>query len=182
MLNAWEAMNGQSAETAEIIAGMLMRRCCDLCYAFRHAPEIRPDSLLAGTYAQADGEAAGQCGLIFEPTEGGYGFGLSLCAKHGATQESVLAQLKDADPDQYEDLFRRAASLWQSALDTQVNPRYKAADAESRQLIAQWRRSVDAMTAAHSALLAALYPDDPQTAAELIARDWQEIALTVCGE
>ncbi len=182
MLNAYEAMNGQRAETAGIITGMLMRRCCELCYALRHAPESRPDSVLNGTYQRADAEAAEQCGLILEAAEGGYRIGLSLCGKHGGIQESILALLKDADPDQYENLFQGAARLWQSALDARMNPRYKAADAENRQLIAQWHRSVDAMTAAHSALLAALYPDDPRTAAELAARDWQEIALTVCGE
>ena len=33
-----------------------------------------------------------------------------------------------------------------------------------------------------TSLLAALCPEDPQTVAEAIARDWQEIALSVCGE
>ena len=76
--------------------------------------------------------------------------------------------LHSAKTYDFGDVFLRAQTLWQGALDQNVNAAYTAADRDGRKLIALWRMSLDSLLAAERPFLELLYPDNRAMLEEIL--------------
>ena len=78
----------------------------------------------------------------------------------------------------WDDVFARGVQLWQVALDNSVNPVYKAADKDTRKLIAGWRISLDTLYTAEKDFMALLYEGNDEAIQEALMNLYKDAALT----
>ncbi|MBR5257770.1 MAG: hypothetical protein IKV51_02350, partial [Clostridia bacterium] len=157
---------------------LLRLRCAELCCMLHTAPEKLPWSL-TGDWAEFD---------AFETYEAssreiGYlsGSENEVTERYAGGAARALAdtrQLLDASSSYVRDeVFSRSINYWISALDDKVNPAYKAADKETRKLIAAWRKSLDSLYDAEEVFLKMLYPFDGETLNEQLMNLYKAAAL-----
>ena len=156
--------------------------CVDLCYELHKAPEKRPDSIL-GKY---DALHAAGSGHICERTWGELSgaelsYGEVFCQEHADTDAKIILLANSAfNKDGRAAAFLRAQRLWQSMMDSRTNARYKAADKDTRALIAKNRKAFDKYLNARKALLTILYPGQPDVVAEILARTILNKEMDLC--
>ncbi|MBQ9409536.1 MAG: hypothetical protein IJU28_09150 [Clostridia bacterium] len=147
-----------SALSHEAAAKELRVKSAFLCCALHTAPE-ELESSLAGDYAQSmGGETETESARAFGPLTGSDSEVTETYAGRIAyAQKNVLGLMDIEKSYDWDEVFDRGVQLWQSALDSEVNPIYKAADKETRKQIALWRISLDTLSAAEKPFLALLY-------------------------
>ena len=167
----------------------LMLQCAELCYLNGNAPENRPDSRIFGrtqaapTLVMAGGEPA--CGLTVQADEGRKVQVIeSLCAEHAEGEAAVTTMLNNSRTRaQFGDVFGRAQRLWRSYLDQATSAAWKAAAGEEdRYAVVAGRQAFDQWLAARGELLAVLYPDRPETVAEILCNILRRQVLTNCAK
>ena len=175
--SAFQAVYGDEAA-----AGLLRLYCAKLCCMVKTAPESLPDSIL-GDCGRLTAGPAEKCGREFSALNGSDAVITERFDEiHGAELEEVirLAQAAKYGPAR-ENAFIAAQRRWQMALDSVVNAQYKAADKETRKLIAAWRVALDSVYAARKDLLGLLYPDAPEFAAEALSSLYKDALIDACG-
>ena len=157
-------------------------RCVELCYELHKAPEKRPDSLL-GTYEALHAAGSGDICEWTEaaPENGEIASVQVLCLDHEAVDEKVILLANEAaNQDARTNAFLRAQRMWQTLMDNRTNAHYKPADKDTRAVIARNRVAFDKYLTARKAFLTALYPNEPDVVAEVIARTIMEKDMDLC--
>ena len=169
-------------------AEWLMLQCAELCYLNANAPRERPDSRIFGrvdsppTLVMAGGRS--ECGVLVGRTDSRH---LLLterfCDAHSEAEEAVIVLLRNSvTRAQYADAFDRALQLWRSQLDIATKDAWDAADEEARPAVLAARRAFDLWLSARAELLNALYPDSPETVAEVLCNTLRRHLLNNCTE
>ena len=176
----------QPHKAAQEIADMLMRQVAELCYAYGNAPAQRPDSLITGTYgylsARTGSEAVCVCAAS-RNEKGEVVYTLTLDADHARTENGIDTMLGNSRTrDQIVDVFNRAQRAYQADMDQIVNTLYRAADQETRKMIAQARTAFDAFRKYRRATLTMLYPDNPEIVSEVLAQLTKQYAVFICQQ
>ena len=174
---AFQALYGDEAA-----ADLLRLRCAELCCMVKTASKPLPSSIL-GSYAHLMNAPAEKCGREIGALNGSDAVMTERYdAAHGADMAEVirLAQSAKYGPAQ-ENAFSQAQRRWQMALDGVVNLQYKAADKETRKLIAAARVALDNVYAARKPLLDFLYPGAPETVAEALSGLYKDALIDACG-
>lgn len=163
-------------------ADILMRQTAALCYLSHYAGEKRPDSRLNSAAQALAAAAPAACENAAVPgEEGAYVISLRLCADHSQKESVIEKRLAEAnDPQQQAQAFVKTQRLYQGMLDVDTSARYRAASAEMRPLIAQSRIQLDTLMSARKTLLSILYPDQPETVAEVLSQDWRDALTRFC--
>ena len=175
--SAFRALMGDEAA-----AEMLRLYCAELCCVSKTAPERMPGSLL-NDCAHLMAPAAEKCEREFSALNGS---DADVTERYDAAhaevfQEAVrLAQAAKYGPAQ-ENAFRQILRRWQMALDGMVNIQYKAADKETRKLIASARTALDGLYTARAELMALLYEGAPEAAAEALSDLYRNALMDFCG-
>ena len=107
----------------------------------------------------------------------------SLCKEHAEGEAAVITMLNNSRTRaQFGDVFGRAQRLWRSYLDQATGAAWKAAAGEEdRYAVVADRQAFDRWLAARGELLAVLYPDRPETVAEILCGILRRQALTNCA-
>ena len=158
-------------------------KCVDLCYELHEAPKARVDSVLSGEVSALEDAAPGAlCARIYaEREEADQAYTEVLCADHSATDQRAMGLVKEAiNREARNNAFLRAQRMWQTMMDNRTNARYKAADKETRVLIAKNRLAFDKYLNARKTLLTVIYPDQPDVVAEIVARIIQDKEMDLC--
>ena len=172
-VDALEAFAGEEAA-----AEALRLKVAELCCMIHTFPDALPGSL-AGSYAQmlgaADADASSReigpmTGSDAPVTETYAGFARRALA-------DTLSLLHSAKSYDANDVFFRGQSLWQIALDSQVNLLYKNADRDARKRIAAWRIALDSVVNAERPFLTLLYAENPAVAEEVLMNLYKTSAL-----
>ena len=166
----------------ESAAEMLRLACAELCCIARTAPERLPNSLLnacahlmdqgGDTCARTFGALNGSDAIMTERYDTGHAevfqeaVRLAQSARFGTAQENAFQQI----------LLR-----WQTALDGVVKVQYKAADKETRKLIAAARVAVDGLYTARKDLTDLLYAEAPEAGAEVLSNIYKNALIDFCG-
>ena len=165
----------------EALCDMLRLRCAELCSMIHTAPDALPDSLLAPTAATlmlAATEAEKCTRTVDEQArEVIYAFDEGHANALTETQELLY----NTSPYASEEAFTRAQSLWANALDQVVNLTYKAADRESRKVIAAWRIGLDNLIGVRTELLNLLYDGAPEATAESVMNLYRDALTDACS-
>ena len=170
--DAYEALYGEEA-----LAEMLRLRCAELCCMLRTAPSALPDSI-QGRSALPSEAQYDECAREFGPLNGSDSeVTVRLNESLSGTLEQALATVSGTKPYAAAQALVQTQAQWQMALDKTVNAAYKAADKETRQTIAAWRKQLDQLLTAREALLAALYPNSPATVQEALANLYRDAAI-----
>lgn len=173
---------GLDEQTIEkTVAELLMNRCADLCYDLHQAGMPRPDSIFAAHEHTDESMDYPKCmSIVIEINESDANYAEILCTEHRGTTLLVGKLLASAQsPTATANAWRKAQRLWQIELDRMVNTRYKAANGDTKKLIAAARVSFDKLVAARETYLNCLYSKD--VAAELIAHLFEEKVIAVCN-
>lgn len=166
-----------------ITAEERMEKCIGLCYELHTAPEDRPDSA-AGTHTELKkGKTAANCDRDVNYTEAGpVHLEDDQCESHTLTTQLTQALLSVAEDDEDREIvWLRAQSNWLFELDTMYNTWYLSAEPAQKALIAADRMSFDDLIKARREALAAMYPDDPATAAEVLANMIMHRTELICS-
>lgn len=166
-----------------IVAEERMEKCIGLCYELHTAPEGRPDSA-GGTHTELKkGKAAANCSRDVNYTEAGpVHLEDDQCESHTLTTQLTQALLTIAEDDEDREIaWLRAQSNWLFELDTMYNTWYLSAEPAQKALIAADRMSFDELIKARREALAVMYPDDPATAAEVLANMIMHRTELICS-
>ena len=170
-------------ETAKTIAlEERMDKCVGLCYELHAAPETRPDTLEGTHSALTKSNSTDECShQVTYGKEGQARFVDDQCESHTLTMQ-LTQYLLDiaANDDDRETAWLRAQANWLLELDTMYDTWYLSADKSQRDIIAADRMSFDTLIEARRAALAEMYPDDPATAAEVLANMIMNRTMTIC--
>lgn len=175
--SAFRALMGDEAA-----AEMLRLYCAELCCVSKTAPERMPGSLL-NDCAHLMAPAAEKCEREFSALNGS---DADVTERYDAAHAEVfkeavrLSQAAKYGPAQ-ENAFRQILRRWQTALDGLVNTQYKAADKETRKLIASARTALDGLYTARAGLMAMLYESAPEVAAEALSDLYRNALMDFCG-
>ncbi|MBO7662545.1 MAG: peptidoglycan-binding protein [Clostridia bacterium] len=170
-------------ETAQTIAvEERMEKTVEMCYELHSAPETRPDSLKAAHSVLNKSNTGDEC--AHSVTYGEHGAARFLddqCENHTMTMQ-LTQYLLDiaADEEDRENAWLRAQGNWLLELNSMYDTWYLSADAVQRVIIAADRMSFDELINARREALAEMYPDDPATAAEVLANMIMNRTLTMC--
>ncbi|MBR5344945.1 MAG: hypothetical protein IK127_03895 [Clostridia bacterium] len=167
-------------------ADWLMLQCTELCYLNGNAPADRPDSMIFGRIQSAPSilMAGGSvsCGLTVQ-SDGSRTVQIveSLCKSHEEGEATILTMLGNSRTrDQFENVFVRAQRLWRSHLDEATSAAWKAAAPEAQSAVVTSRQAFDQWLTARTELLAVLYPDNPETVAEVLSGILRRQVLLMC--
>lgn len=171
------------AQTAETIAmEERMDKVVGLCYELHAAPESRPDRLEGTHSTLAKSNSSDECARSVTYSEAGAArFVDDQCENHTLTMQLTQYLLDIAADDSDRELaWLRAQGNWLLELNSMYDTWYLSADAEQRTVIAADRMAFDDLINARREALAELYPDDPATAAEVLANMIMNRTVTVC--
>lgn len=156
---------------AQLTAEAWMNLCVDLCDLLNTAPETLENSVYGSHAELTETAELPQCAhAVLEATDSLVLYADMQCTGHAGIEAAAQKLIAGATAKTVrERAWRRVQSLWLSDLNRETNARYKAADAETRTLIAANRSLFDKAVAARQALLKQLYPAQPELAAEQIA-------------
>lgn len=179
-LDTYEAMRAgdDPAAAQQAVAEMLRLRCAELCAMAHTAPAQLPDSLL-GNYARMFGgdsyEVSSREIAALEGSDS------PVTERYDAALSRTLGEVVDTVQGTgsagQANAFVIAQRQWQIALDSIVNAYYKAADKETRKLIAGNRVMLDQVFAARKDLLTLLYENAPQVSEEALMNLYKNAAL-----
>ena len=159
-----------------------MDKCVGLCYELHAAPETRPDSL-DGSHTTLDkANQSDECNHSVTYNENGAArYVDDQCESHTLTMQ-LTQHLLDiaADDEDRTNAWLRAQGNWLLELNTMYDTWYLSADAVQRVVIAADRMSFDELINARREALAEMYPDDPATAAEVLANMIMNRTETMC--
>ena len=170
-LEASLALVCKGKDAQAIAAEERMEKCIELCYELHTAPEDRPDSA-GGTHTELKkGKTSAKCVRKVNYTEDGpVHLEDDQCESHALTTQLTQALLEAAETDDDREFaWLRAQSNWLLELDTMYDTWYLSAKPEQKALIAADRMAFDELINARRESLAYMYPDDPATAAEVLA-------------
>ena len=103
------------------------------------------------------------------------------CENHTLTMQLTQDLLEIAlDDEDREAAWLRAQGNWLLELDTMYDTWYLSADLAERDIIAADRMSFDDLINARREALATMYPNDPATAAEVLANMIMNRTETIC--
>ena len=168
---------------AQELAEGYRNMCVDLCYELHKAPEARPDSILRTHEALHAVEPGHTCSRTEGVLNGAdLPYSEILCTDHAAVDAKILVLANAAvNKDARAAAFQRGQRMWQSLMDSRTNARYKAADQDTRAIIAQNRKAFDKFLTARKALLTIFYPGQPDVVAEILARTIQDKEMDLCA-
>lgn len=171
-------------EVETILLEEQMNKVVGLCYELHSAPATRPDSLesAAGTIVKGNhGEECSHSVTYGESGEARYVD--DQCGNHTLTNQLTRYLLDMAgDGEERTEAWLRVQGNWLLELNSMYDVWYLSADAAQRVLIAADRMSFDELINARQASLAEMYPDDPATAAEVLANMIMDRTEMVCRE
>ena len=171
-----------SAEAEAIAAEEQMNRTVRLCYELHSAPETRSDSL-EGSHTAASGTKAGnECSHETTYLANGSAHVVdSQCETHNITMQLTERLLEmAADDEDRAAAWQRTQGNWLLQLNRMYDAWYLSSDDTQRAKIAADRISFDRLIEARRKTLADLYPDDPATAAEVLANMIMERTELIC--
>ena len=185
-LNAWDRSLGliTDADTSELlVTDELMNKTVGLCYELHTAPEDRPDSIDAEHTALGAADEAAECSRSVSYGKAGEAHYITCqCELHRMTSEITNELLACAvDAEDREQAWIRTQSNWLLELNSMYDAWYRSAGSDDRRIIAADRMSFDRALNARKAALAELYPNDPATAAEVLASIIMERTQTMCA-
>ena len=148
-----------------------MNKCVDLCYVLHSAPDTRSDSLEGKHIALPSSGTGDECSHSASYLENGSAQLEDFqCESHTLTMQLTEYLLEIAeDEDDRTNAWLRAQGNWTLELNAMYDAWYLSADEAQRAKIAEDRISFDRLIEARRKTLADLYPDDPATAAEVLA-------------
>ena len=161
-----------------------MEKCVGLCYELHTAPEERPDSIGA-EHADLQKETAGsECTRAVDYTADGPAHLVDdQCESHVLTNRLTQVQLENAgDNEEQANAWIRVQGNWLLELNLMYDTWYLSTeDAVEKAKIAADRMSFDELINARREALAAMYPDDPATAEEVLANLIMHRAEVICN-
>ncbi len=171
--------------TADRIAGCrriteIMRlHCTELCHIL-HGGE--PTDSLTNAYAELGGVAPGEtCARSVGEGEAEATYMELYCEEHAEIMAALRGNLARSLSNVAEvNSFGTGASMWQKALDTQVNAKYRAADAAGKKLIAKTRKGLDLYRQALRPLYEILYPENLAAPEEAVLGLYRTMAVDLC--
>jgi len=172
-----------SPETAEeLTVRTLMRRAVDLCYEMGAEPgQTRPDSVYSDHIAREPNAIPAHCSILWTDRRKESRVDEKACAAHGDLNETVIRMILEAQDEDVLDAFIQAQSTWLSELDRMTAQRLQtAASEQEREAVSRDRAMFDQWLIARRTLLAFLYPDQPDTAAEQLAEAIQARVKLLC--
>ena len=179
-----DSMKLSEPEIAEQLYSELMLRCIDLCYALNHAPDAhRPDSIVTGSYTVASAhKLSDECVIsIFADEDGTLRMGELICEDHAATQQLLLAAISSDDTaEALAADFNGIRMNWVSALNSQISRLTIGAAQEIRRPLLSFAAQAETLLIQDAELYMALYPDNPEIAAEIVCREAQETTAIFC--
>lgn len=164
---------------ARAYAEELMRKCAQLCYEVHCAPEMRPDSY-AALYAElTDVDAEGVCVRREGGTENTT---CVFCLDHAGTEQQVTDLVLSAATAQDVALaWKQGEKLWRKKMDQIADALFLAAASDQDKMTVYCeQQSFYAWLDAREQFLKLLYADQPETVAEVIAREIWERTLSLC--
>ncbi len=161
------------------ITEILRLHCTELCHMLHG--DARTDSLL-NVYAELGGSESGEtCARSIGEGEAEAQYIETYCEAHTEIMAAVRENLRRCRSDTAEaNAFGTGASMWQKALDTMVNAKYKTADADGKKLIAKTRKGLDLYKQALHPLYETVYPDDPAAPEEVTLQLYRTMAVDLC--
>ena len=152
---------GDEEAVAMRIAGLMEEKCSTLCYEAHTAPAERADSVMGEFQALAAVSGNPACEVtVLEDAGADKRLRLTLCDSQAAAEQGAYEQLMRAStPEELILAWRRAQKSWEVQLNADTNARYRAADKESRAIIAADRMTFDNWLGQRKALLELLYPE-----------------------
>ena len=172
-----------SEESADTIAvEERMNKVVGLCYELHAAPATRPDSL-AGSHSSLTKTNSGiECShTVTYDEKGAARYVDDQCENHTLTNQLTQYLLDIAvDEEDRTNAWLRAQGNWLLELDSMYDTWYLQADAVQRIVIAADRMAFDELINARREALAEMYPDDPTTAAEVLANMIMDRTETMC--
>ncbi len=171
--------------TADRIAGcrriteILRLHCTELCHIL-HGGE--PTDSLTNAYAELGGVAPGEtCARSVGEGEAEATYMELYCEAHAEIMAALRGNLARSLSNVAEaNSFGTGASMWQKALDTQVNAKYRAADAAGKKLIAKTRKGLDLYRQALRPLYEILYPENLAAPEEAVLGLYRTMAVDLC--
>ncbi|MCR5297487.1 MAG: DUF11 domain-containing protein [Clostridiales bacterium] len=190
---AWEYQLGALEASVSLICGSdevqaiaveeRMNKCVGLCYELHSAPETRSDSLSGEHVSMPQAKESTVCVHTAVYSENGSArVEDDQCESHMLTMQLTEHLLEIAsDDEEITNAWLRAQGNWLLELNTMYDAWYLSASDESqRAKIADDRISFDRLIEARRKTLADLYPDDPATAAEVLANMIMNRTETIC--
>ena len=159
-----------------------MNKTVGLCYELHAAPETRPDSLEASHSSMSKSNTSDECRHSVTYGEAGTArYVDDQCENHTLTMQMTQYLLDTAKDDEDREIaWLRAQGNWLLELDSMYDKWYLSADAVQRVVIAADRMAFDKLINARREALAEMYPNDPATAAEVLANMIMERTETMC--
>ena len=169
------------ADAESIAVQERMDKCVDMCYELHAAPETRKDSMTGDHVTLSKNNTSDECARTVTYGTGNASFLDDQCESHTLTMQ-LTQYLLDiaADDEDREAAWLRAQGNWLLELDSMYDTWYLSADAVERVVIAADRMSFDELINARRDALAEMYPDDPATAAEVLANMIMNRTETMC--
>ncbi len=175
---------GDPVRAAQAKAEWLMRQCAELCYLNGSAPAARSDSRVYHAPQAASVFGESECGVSM--TLDGSATSVireQLCGTHAEREASIRIMLGEAvTRPEYTDVLSRGQRIWRSLQDQATSAFYGSAAAEDRPAVVAHRQAFDLLVSRRTALLNALYPDNPETVAEVLCTMLRQYVLMHCVE
>lgn len=161
------------------ITEILRLHCAELCHILHGGA---PTDSLTNAYAELGGVAPGEtCERSIGEGEAEATYMELYCEGHAEIMAALRSNLDRSLSNVAEaNSFGTGASMWQKALDTMVNARYLAADADGRNQIAKARKGLDMYKQALRPLYEVLYPADVAAPEEAVLRLYRTMAADLC--
>lgn len=161
------------------ITEILRLHCAELCHILHGGT---PTDSLTNAYAELGGVSPDEsCARSIEAGEAEAVYMETYCEGHAEIMAALRANLRRSLSNTAEaNSFGTGASMWQKALDTMVNDRYRTADAEGRNQIAKARKGLDMYRQALRPLYEVLYPADVAAPEEAVLRLYRTMAADLC--
>ena len=169
-------------EVQSIVVEERMNKCVRLCYELHSAPETRSDSLSGDHASASKAKSSDECKHEATYLANGSAHVVDgQCETHKQTMQLTSRLLENAEDDDARLIaWKRAQGNWLLQLNTMYDKWYLASDETQRAKIAADRISFDRLIEARKKTLADLYPDDPATAAEVLANMIMERTELIC--
>ena len=183
-LEASLALVCSEEQAGAIAAEERMEKCVGLCYELHTAPEERPDSIGADHADLQRHTAGSKCVRAVDYTEDGPAqLTDDQCESHALTNRLTQVLLENAgDSEEEANAWIRVQGNWLLELNLMYDTWYLSTeDAEEKAKIAADRMSFDDLISARRETLAAMYPDDPATAEEVLANLIMHRAEVICN-
>ena len=170
---------GDQIAACRRITEILRLHCTELCHILHGGA---PTDSLTNAYAELGGVAPGEtCERSIGEGEAEATYTELYCEAHAEIMAALQANLDRSLSNVAEaNSFGTGASMWQKALDTQVNAKYKAANADGKKLIAKTRKGLDLYKQALRPLYEIVYPENLAAPEEAVLGLYRTMAVDLC--